>query len=172
MQFEQIDSLSESETLSNTIGGAMSRVPGGLFVLTAQAEERRLGLVTNLVQQVSIKPPMLYVAVAKGESIMPLISESRQFGLCQLSEEDKLIRRKFSRPIDPADDPFLGYELIHGQLPNLPILAGAMAYLECELSCHIDVEGDHDLFVGLVRGGGVLHGGKPAVVCQVPDSEK
>ncbi len=135
------------------IGEALAMIPSGLFILTAQHEERRLGMLASFVQQVCFEPPMISVAVAKGRAIMPLISESRQFGLCQLGENDRLMMRKFAAEVTPGEDPFLGFELIEGRMPNLPLLAGSLACLECELTCHMDVEGDHDLFVGTVRNG-------------------
>jgi flavin reductase (DIM6/NTAB) family NADH-FMN oxidoreductase RutF len=79
-----------------------------------------------------------------------------------LGETDRLIIRKFTNGLEPGEDPFLGFELVAGRLNKLPILAQTMCYLECELACHMDVEGDHDLFVGHVRGGG-YNGGKPAI---------
>ncbi len=142
---------------------ALSWIPAGLFVLTARHEERRAGLVTSLVQRVCDQPPMLCLAVAKGTPIMPLISESRQFGLCQLGEDDRLLLRKFSREFDPGEDPFLGFELRESKLPGLPLLAHCFAHFECELTCHLDVEGDHDLFVGTVRAGHWRGDGKPWV---------
>ncbi|MFW6058894.1 MAG: flavin reductase family protein [Phycisphaeraceae bacterium] len=135
------------------ISSALARIPSGLFILTAEHEERRMGMLASFVQQVCFEPAMVTVAVAKGRAIMPLISESRQFGLCQLGENDKVMMRKFAAGVAPNEDPFLGFELTHGQLPNLPLLAASLAYLECELTCHMDVEGDHDLFVGTIRGG-------------------
>ena len=41
----------------------------------------------------------------------------------------------------------------HDTALSLPIFAQAMSYLECTVACHIDVEGDHDLFVGRVKAG-------------------
>jgi flavin reductase (DIM6/NTAB) family NADH-FMN oxidoreductase RutF len=134
------------------IAAALGAIPGGVFILTAEHEDRRAGMLASWVQQVCFEPPMVMVAVAKGRPIMPLISESRQFGLCQLSDKDKLLRRKFSGGTEPGDDPFLGFELAPTTLHNLPILKNCLAHLECELACHMDVEGDHDLFVGVVRG--------------------
>ncbi|HEX7010657.1 MAG TPA: flavin reductase family protein [Phycisphaeraceae bacterium] len=145
------------------ISEALGRIPSGLFVLTAQHEDRRMGMLTSFVQQVCFEPPMVSVAVAKGRPIMPLISESRRFALCQVSDHDKLILRKFANGVPANEDPFLGLELVTGQLPGLPILARAMAYLECELACHMDVEGDHDLFVGVVRGANCVPGVTPHV---------
>ena len=144
--------------MTQRIGSALGRIPSGLFILTAWNEDRRMGMLVSWVQQVSFKPPLISVAVAKTRSIMPLISESKQFGLCQLPQDDKAIMRKFSGPIDPADDPFLGLELINNTVTRIPILANTLAYLECEVTCHLDVDGDHNLFVGRVKGGNYLSG--------------
>ncbi len=141
------------DAVKNAIGTALGRIPSGLFILTAQHEDRRLGMLVGWVQQVCFEPPMVSVAVAKGQAIMPLISESRQFGLCQIGENEKVMLRKFTH-LDSSDDPFLGFELLTGKLLRVPIFASSLAYLECELACHMDVEGDHDLFVGRVHGGG------------------
>ena len=94
---------------------------------------------------------------------MPLISESRRFALCQLAESDRMLVRKFGGQADLGDDPFLGQHLLKPMMPKLPILGSAKSYLECELVCHMDVEGDHDLFVGAVRNAGHDSGFTPAV---------
>lgn len=146
------------EALKKAIGSALAQIPAGLFVLTACHEDRRMGMLTSMVQQVCFEPPMVCVAVAKGKPIMPLISESRQFGLCQVSEQDKIILRKFASDSVPGDDPFLGFELTHGKLSRVPIMATAMSFLECEVAAHMDVEGDHDIFVGNVRNAGFTQG--------------
>ncbi len=142
------------DSIKQGISAALGRMPTGVFILTAQHEERRQGIVCSWAQQVCFEPPMVCVAVAKGRPIMPLISESRQFGLCQLPADDRLILRKFSNHDDAPEDPFLGTDLREPQvLVNLPLLNKAIGVLECELACHMDVEGDHDLFVGRVHGG-------------------
>lgn len=137
----------------DSISLALGKIPSGVYVLTARHEDRRMGMLASWVQQVCFEPPMVCVSVAKGRSIMPLLSESRHFGLCQVPEGDRLIQRKFSSTFEPGDDPFLGLELVPGTLHGLPLLSGCSAYLECELACHLDVEGDHDLFVGKVIAG-------------------
>jgi len=150
------------EQTKSGIAAALGQIPSGLYVLTSQHEERRTALLVHWVQQVCFDPPMISVAIAKGRIIMPLISESRKFALCQLKDDDRVMMRKFSISVEQLDDPFLGFELVHGKLHRLPILANAMAYLECELVCHMDFESDHDLFIGEVKGG-ACHGGSPRV---------
>jgi len=140
------------------IGRALGRIPSGLFILTARHEDRRMGMMVSWVQQVSFQPPMVMVAVAKGRAIMPLVSESRRFGLCQLPRDDKLVGRKFASGQDMGEDPFLGLDLVNDTSLGVPILAQSLAFLECEVACHVDFDGDHDLFIGLVRGGRYLAG--------------
>lgn len=137
------------------IGAALGRIPSGLFIVTACHEDRATGMLASWVQQVCFEPPMITLSIAKGRPIMPLISESRQFALCQLPQDDRLLLRKFASGIEVGDNPFLGLETIDTP-SGLPILAGSLSYLECELSCHMDVEGDHDLFVGKVFAGAKL----------------
>ena len=136
------------------IAQPLGKVPSGLFILTARHEDKTAGMLASWVQQVCFAPPMVSVAIAKGRSIMPLISGSRKFGLCQLRKSEKVIHRKFSsHGTDLSEDPFLGFEMASDTALSLPILAQCLSYLECVVACHIDVEGDHDLFVGQVMAG-------------------
>lgn len=162
MAQDKADNAQDKAT-REAIGRALGRIPQGLFVLTAAYEEKRSGMLASWVQQVCFEPPMVCVAVAKGRSIMPLVSESRRFGLCQLQSGDRVMQRKFAGHFDPADDVFLGYDLVEGKMPDLPILRQSLAYLECELACHMDVEGDHDLFIGKVINGELLRDEQPQI---------
>ena len=137
------------------VAKALGRIPSGLFIMTAAHEDRRMGMLTSWVQQVGFQPPMVSVAIGKGRPILPLISESRQFALCQLPEGDRLLMRKFAGSIDPGEDPFLGFDLVKEQKSVAPILAACLSYVECDVTCHMDVEADHDLFIGTVIGGGM-----------------
>lgn len=132
------------------IARALGNVPGGVWVLTARDEDRRLGLLVGSVQQLGFSPPIVGVAVPKGEPIMPLLSDSGRFALCQIGEADRRIRRKFSAEPEPDEDPFLGLRLLAPKQPGLPIVETSVGHLECEIIRHLDFEGDHDLFVGQV----------------------
>ncbi len=143
------------------MAAAVGRIPSGLFILTAAYEERRAGILTSWVQQVCFEPLMVSVAVAKGRPIMPLVSDSRSFALCQVRADDKMSLRKFGGGGrgggDVNDDPFLGIDLIPSQR-GVPILRQSLGYMECEVAYHMDVDGDHDLFVGRVINGAYLNG--------------
>jgi flavin reductase (DIM6/NTAB) family NADH-FMN oxidoreductase RutF len=145
----------EDPAVKLAIGGALGRIPSGLFILTAKYEDKRGGMLCSWVQQVCFAPAMVCVAVGKGRPIMHLISESRKFGLCQLSKNDKMLLKRFGGGTDPGEDPFLSLDMVHHSVTGVPVINSALASLECELSNHLDVEGDHDLFVGHVKAGAV-----------------
>lgn len=157
------NSQSMDAAVRKAASAALGAIPSGLYILTAAHEDRRLGSLVGWVQQVCFEPAMVSIAIRKGTPIMPLISESRQFGLCQLAEDDRMLLRKFTHQSDPGEDPFLGMQLHKPVLTKLPILASARAFFECELNCHMDVEGDHDLFVGRIVNAGFQSGFTPAV---------
>lgn len=141
------------------IGEALGRIPQGLFILTAEFEGRVLGMMVSWVQQVSFEPPMVLVALRKGREIVPLIHDSHRFALNQIARQDRLTRRKFS-DTKIADEERLQTMEIVRKTTGSPVLARSLAFMDCELIRHIDIDGDHDLYVGLIRDGGILHAGE------------
>lgn len=148
----------EQQDVTADIGAALGRIPSGLFILTARFEDRATGMLASWVQQASFEPPMVSVAIGKGRPIMPLISNSHQFGLCQVQKTDKVLMRKFASRLEANEDPFLGFEMVQPTKNQSPILAGGLGYLECDLVCHMDYEGDHDIFIGRIVNGAVFDG--------------
>lgn len=144
---------------------AMALIPNGAFVLTSSYAETRGGVIVRWVQAVSATPPLVMVAIEKGQPLSPVIRDSRRFGLCQLAPEDRVLHRLFepespdsgragNSRLDPID-PFLGLPT-KTTAAGVPILLKALAWLECELTRHLDVEGNCELYIGLVHAGGVL----------------
>ena len=148
------------------IGKALGRIPQGLYILTACFEHRRRGVMVSWVQQASFDPPMVLVALRKGRDIVPIIHEAHAFALSQVCEDDKLTLRKFTEPRRAGyrrdDDPLAGIETMR-RATGAPIIKKSLSFLDCELVRHIDVDGDHDLYVGLIRDGGNLHDGHVTV---------
>lgn len=152
-----------TKPLNESVGPSLGRIPSGLFILTTQWEERRRGMLVSWVQQVCFQPPMISVALAKDRSIIQLITDSQRFGLCQLPKSEKTLLRKFAGGVKDDEDPFLNLDLIKTSEASVPVLAGALNYLECQVASHIDVNGDHDLFVGKIVAGASITDGDPFV---------
>jgi flavin reductase (DIM6/NTAB) family NADH-FMN oxidoreductase RutF len=146
----------------DALAQAMSRIPAGLFVLTCAHEHSRSGIIVNWVQCCSTTPPMVVVALQRGLALEPLIRDSRGFALCQISDDDRYLRRKFAELPPGREDPFVSIPIMTTP-SGLPIIERAMSYLDCELVRHVDIESDCSLLVGQVRQGAVLHDCRPAV---------
>jgi flavin reductase (DIM6/NTAB) family NADH-FMN oxidoreductase RutF len=144
------------------IAAAVAKIPRGLFVMTSAFEHSRSGVLVKWVQRCSSDPPLIIVAVPKGQPVEPLIRDSRSFALCQIAEDDAYLFRKFAQTHDRADDPFVALDMRCGTM-GAPIIERAMSYLDCEVVRHLELDADHRLYIGQVITGGILHHGKPAI---------
>jgi flavin reductase (DIM6/NTAB) family NADH-FMN oxidoreductase RutF len=141
---------------------AMGQIPGGLFVMTSHCEGRSSAVIVKWVQQCASNPPMVMVGLAKGQAIEPMIRDSRRFALCQISADDRFLSRKFSQSGANGDDPLV--TMATRLAPSgSPIVERAMAYLDCEVVRHIELDCDFRIYVGQVHAGAVLNQSTPAV---------
>ena len=59
-------------TVNNgNLSHAVEQIPSGLFVITAAFEGQRSGVLARWVQQCSVEPPMIMVALPKGQPVEP-----------------------------------------------------------------------------------------------------
>ncbi len=153
---------SHSCAMESPLSQAIGQIPSGLFILTAAYNGSRSGVLVAWVQQCATQPPLVMAAGSPAMPVVPLIRDSRSFALCQVSAEDRLLARKFDRTAMDLEDPFLSLPVTVS--PNgAPILQHALSWLDCEVIRHIDLESDYGLYVGRIRHGGMLNGGKPAI---------
>lgn len=149
-------------------GGELERalrcLPSGFFVMTSAHDGKRAGMRVRSVQACADDPLLISVAARKGHRIDPLIRDSRCFAICVMAPGDKLIDRAFPFEKGVArsngttngvhhdeheDDPF---DALNARTlsTGAPILDRAIAVFDCEVARRIDLEADHELFVGEV----------------------
>lgn len=141
---------------------AIALLPCGQFIMTAGFEDHAAGLLVRWVQRCSTTPPMLMIAIRKGEPIEPIVRDARGFALCQVSSDDRFLIRKFAPDAERQEDPFVCLPTTTGAT-GAPIIERAMSYLDCELVRNVELDSDHRIYVGQIRGGGVLNPAEPAV---------
>lgn len=145
--------------LRNTVGKALGRIPSGVFVLGAREGGRTVGMLSSWVQQVAFDPPAISLAIARDRPIRPVILATRRVAVSVLAEGDMDLMRRFARPRPTGgDDAFEGAETFAAP-SGLPVLARALAWLDCELIDTLDFGGDHELLVARVLAGDVLRQG-------------
>ena len=145
--------------LRQTVGKALGRVPSGVFILAARDDAgRRLGMLASWVQQAAFDPPAVSLAVGKDRPIRDAIERTRRFELSVVGDGDKELMRHFARPREMTEDPFEGVETLVAP-SGLPLVARALAWLDCELLDALDFGADHELFVARVAAGELLRPG-------------
>ncbi len=143
------------ERITGGLGDVLGRIPSGLFVMTSAHDDCRSGSLVRWVQQCAESPPMVVVSMRKGQSIEPLIRDSRAFALCQLDSDDVFLRRKFEVPHHHGEDPFVSLPTSCAPSGS-PVLLRSCAFIDCELTRHLDIESDFEVYIGLVRHARVL----------------
>jgi len=132
------------------IEAAMAGLPTGRYVMTSVHEGQREGILVRSVSVCSDEPPLISVAARKGHPIDPVVRDARVFAVCALDAGDRLTERAFSDDaLVMGAEPFetLGSTTL---MTGAPVLTRARIAFDCELVRRIDLEADHELFIGQV----------------------
>ena len=127
---------------------ALTRMPRGRFLLSAAVGDLRRGRLVEWVQQCGASPLSVMLALPKGDPISTLIRDSRHFCLSILRGIDPLLERLFATRQE--SDPFLGLP-VRTSPAGAPIVDRGECVIECEMIRHLDIDGDCELYVGVVR---------------------
>jgi flavin reductase (DIM6/NTAB) family NADH-FMN oxidoreductase RutF len=126
------------------------KMPSGLYVVgSTDGGERRNGMTLNWATQISFEPKWIGIGVERTAVTHELITASGVFSLNMIDREDRAIVRKFTKPVevDLAGRTLNGFPYVDGAATGAPVLAQAVAYVECEVRQPVEV-GNHTLFLG------------------------
>ncbi len=147
-------SLKQIKALDNDLEKALGRLSSGLYILTMQKGNLSSAMLASWVTQASFKPLGVTVAVAKDRAIESLLHVGEHFVLNVLEAGNyQGLMKHFLQRFPPGADRFDGvrtYPATNGS----PILADALAYMECEVTSRIEC-GDHWLIYSTVKVGRV-----------------
>lgn len=154
-----MSSAAPQNPLRNTLGKALGRIPSGVFVIAARESNRNCGVLVSWIQQAAFDPPAICLALARDRPILQTIQRTRQFAISILGDGNKELMRHFARPRGSEENCFEGIEIAAAP-SGLPVVAAALAWLDCELCDAIDFAADHQLLVARVIAGDVLRAGR------------
>ncbi len=147
-------SIKQMKALDNDLDKALGRISGGLYIITAQRGNSSSAMLASWVSQASLKPLGVTIAVAKDRAIESLMHVGDRFVLNVLEEDNyQPLMKHFLKRFPPGADRFAGiktYPAANGS----PILADALAYLECEVMSRMETP-DHWLVYSAVDIGRV-----------------
>ncbi|MEB3336165.1 MAG: diflavin flavoprotein [Leptolyngbyaceae bacterium] len=147
-------SIKQMKALDTDLEKALGRISNGLYILTTQRGAVRSAMLASWVTQVSFTPLGIGVAVAKDRAIESLLHVGDQFILNVLEEGNyQGLMKHFLKRFPPGSDRFEGIK-IHPASNGSPILADALAYLECEVTTRIEC-GDHWVLYSTIQTGRV-----------------
>jgi flavorubredoxin/flavin reductase (DIM6/NTAB) family NADH-FMN oxidoreductase RutF len=146
--------VKQRKSLDTDLDKAIGRISGGLYIITTKKGDRSGAMVASWVMQASFDPPGFTVAVAKDRAIESLLQVGDRFVLNILEEGNyQTLMKHFLKRFGPGEDRFAGVNTRasgHGS----PILADALAYLECEVSSRMECN-DHWIVYSKVTDGRV-----------------
>lgn len=132
---------------------ALTAFPRGSYLLTAAFENKRAGQIVHSVQCCADEPILICVAARKGHPIAPLIRDAHHFAVSLIDPDDRLLFRSFASSNGvPRGDPFDALQL-ERLATGSPVLKRCLAALDCQVVRHLDVEADHELYIGQVLAG-------------------
>lgn len=133
------------------VGAAIGRIPSGVFVITAQRGEQKIGMLGSWVMQAGFEPPCLSVGVHPEREIYAAIQESGRFSVNVLSSENKTLMKAFSRYSPEQFDTVAFTQDAHGIA-----LTDAVAVIHCQLRHTLEAS-DHHLLIGEIVAGEAMH---------------
>lgn len=125
---------------------AMSRLAGGVAVVTCSRDGRPWGTTVTAVASVSADPPTVLVSLGSTASSADAIAATGRFGISILEQSQRMVARYCSTPGAPK---FLEPFTSEPQSES-PMVDGALAHLDCELVEQLEIA-DHTVFFGRVR---------------------
>jgi 3-hydroxy-9,10-secoandrosta-1,3,5(10)-triene-9,17-dione monooxygenase reductase component len=132
----------------------LGRFATGVAVITVAAPDGRPhGMTANSLASVSLRPPLVSLAIDHLAELHGLITRVDVFVANILSSHQEALARRFA---DPHDDRFGGIGYSVSRTGGI-LLDGALAHIECARH-HMVEAGDHFIVIGRVVGGATRDG--------------
>ena len=147
--------IKQIKSIDNELEKSLGRISTGLYIITAKKEEIQSAMLASWVTQASVNPLGVAIAIAKDRAIESIMHVGDSFVLNVL-EEGKYqgLMRHFLKRFPPGADRFAGVRTYPAATNESPILAEALAYMECEITSRMDC-GDHWVVYSTVKTGRV-----------------
>jgi flavin reductase (DIM6/NTAB) family NADH-FMN oxidoreductase RutF len=145
------------------------KMPSGLYLLGSRAGGVRNLMTLNWASQLALQPKLVGVSVEREALSHRLVQEGGVFSLSLIHRDERAVVRRFVKPaVDDEEAGTLAGQAVRRARTGAPILASAVAWLDCEVRQSLEV-GSHTLFVGEVVDSG-FGGDEDADVLRMEDT--
>ncbi len=125
----------------------IGRFMSGVVVITATHQGERRGMTVSAVASLSLDPPMIVTCLNAASSTQEIVRRAGAFAVNILAEDQEHLAGIFARP---GADPFADLPCEPG-ITGAPILAGALAVLECQIAQEVRGGSHRVLLANVVR---------------------
>ncbi len=129
--------------------GAFRHVVGhlasGVTIITTRTAKGPFGMTASSVTSLSLEPPMMLACLNRTRQTASAVSEAGAYVVNVLGQGSEHLAQQFAAP---SPDKFADVPLRVGEL-GLPLLAEALAHLECRVAEEV-TGGSHTIFLGNV----------------------
>ncbi len=155
--------IKQMKSLDHDLDKALGRISGGLYIVTAQRSAVKSAMLASWVSQASFQPLGLSIAVAKDRAIESFLQVGDEFVLNVLEEGNyQPLMKHFLKRFPPGADRFEGIDTLTATNGG-PILADALAYLECRVLSRMDGHDHWLVYAEVTRGKVARQEGRTAV---------
>ncbi|HXG35979.1 MAG TPA: flavin reductase family protein [Dehalococcoidia bacterium] len=160
------------DILRDEIAAALAEMPYGLYIIGSTSDGEANGMMADWLMQVSFSPRLLAVAIENDAHTLENIRANPRFTVNFLAADEMALASKFAQPYFGSKvkgRPPRSFKKVHHKLEDVehhltasgvPVLAAAMAWLECEAESFVPA-GDHTLVIARVHDGSVLRDVEP-----------
>ena len=125
----------------------MRLFPSGVCVVSANVEGQRVATTIGSLVSLSLDPPLVGISVGRELALHELLRFAGAFGVSILRGDQADVAAHFARGATPLV--LWDNVAVRDGDTGAPLLAEALAWIECRLWEHYDA-GDHSIFVGEV----------------------
>lgn len=126
---------------------ALRQFASGVTVVTAERDGEQFGITVTAFASISLVPPVVMVAINNESPLRDAIVESEHFAVHILSEAQRPLAERFSRPV-PSVEKYSEVPFIYAA-SGAPILTDTLASLDCVLE-ETNAIGSHTVMFGRV----------------------
>ncbi|OZM77097.1 flavin reductase [Pseudonocardia sp. MH-G8] len=139
----------DAETFRHVVG----HLPSGVTVVTTRTPQAAFGMTASSVTSLSLSPPMMLACLNKSSPTSAAVARAGAYAVNVLGQGHEHLAQQFAVR---SDRKFAGVEVVDGAL-GLPLLADALAHIECEVVEEV-TGGTHRVFLGRVVGATAARG--------------
>jgi flavin reductase (DIM6/NTAB) family NADH-FMN oxidoreductase RutF len=146
----------------------LKMIPYGFFAVTSSNGHEKNVMVANWITQVSFEPRLVALGLQKSSFTRTIIEDGRVFAINIFRSEDRDSIMPYTKGRAKNPDKMKDARFTDAPQTGCPVLEGAAAYLEFEVTEILDTGGDHEIVVGKAVGAGIMKEGDASQTLSLP----